>query len=134
MRAKMWERIVIAMAVCWGLVGVLTTPSAQAGTLAGSGSWSSQRFDAKGTWTVDLSRTQDNVAGGITLTGSPVVVGGNVSGVITNGNSVTLGVLENGARIATFTGRLQGTTVTGTYQAETGDQGVWSGTLTTTTP
>lgn len=114
-----------------GLTLLAVAPHAYGASLTGTGTWQSQGLNAKGTWTIDLIRTQDNIAGGLTLTGSPMASGANVSGTITNNGRLTFGVVENGAPVAKFTGTLQGTTISGTYTAENGDKGVWSGTLVT---
>jgi hypothetical protein len=126
---KVGIAILLALCVAWNAAG-----PAYAAPLAGTGTWQSQAFDAKGTWSVDLTRTQDNIAGSVTLTGSPVTTGGSISGMIADGDTVTFGVLDNDVQVATFTGTLKDGRVSGTYQTPIGDQGVWSGKLSTTKP
>jgi hypothetical protein len=108
---------------------LLNASASFAETWSGNGTWKSDRFAAAGTWSVDASRKGDGLDGGIALTGSPVFTGGSITSMITDGNTVTFGVLQNGTEAATFTGRLTGTSVTGTYQSSA-DTGTWKGTLT----
>jgi hypothetical protein len=133
MSCKDVRKVGIAMSLALWMAWIATLP-ASAAPLAGMGTWQSQALDAKGTWSVDLTRTEDNITGGLTLTGSPMTTGGSISGMITDGDTVTFGVLDNNVPVATFTGTLKGGTVSGSYRTEIGDRGVWSGTLTTTKP
>jgi hypothetical protein len=67
--------------------------------------------------------------GSIALTGSPLFLGGEVSGTI-EGEDVVLGVLTEGDHRATFRGTLRDQKVEGEWECPAiGDRGVWSGTL-----
>jgi hypothetical protein len=107
----------------WGAPG-------QAQQLGGKGQWQSISGDAiRGTWTVTLTRTGSRVQGNLQLTGSNVLTGGVVTGDI-DANSVVLGVMADGAREATFSAKLNGTSIAGEWQCDlVKDHGVWFGSL-----
>ena len=123
---NLWKMLAIALAI--GSILLAQPRNAGASPLTGTGTWESRRFPGKGTWGADLSRTADNVSGGFTLTGSPVFSGGNVTGMVTDGSTITFGVVDSDQNTATFNGTLKGTSVSGTYESSV-DTGVWRGTL-----
>lgn len=96
----------------------------------GKGDWQSLNGEAiRGTWSVDLAGTGADVRGSITLTGSTLFVGGTVTGTI-DGQHVMLGVLSEGVKQASFTGRLDGESISGEWECPAiKDEGVWTGTL-----
>lgn len=106
--------------------------AAYAEPLAGSGDSQSLTVEAaKGTWHAQLVRQGSDVTGNIDLDGSNVLSGGSVTGQI-DGSGVTLGVMVDGAQLATFSGMLKDGAVSGEWQLTSDalkDQGVWSGTL-----
>lgn len=98
--------------------------------LTGEGEWQSGLGDAmRGTWVATLSRSGTGVEGTISLTGSPLFAGGDVTGTV-EGDEVVLGVITEGEHTAMFRGSLTDSKVTGEWDCPTiGDRGVWSGTL-----
>ena len=87
---------------------ILALPAA-AQELAGSGTWQSVKAQAvRGTWRVTLTQSGETVRGTLTLAGSNVFSGGAVEGTLQDGRLV-LGVLQQGARLATFSGTHDGT-------------------------
>jgi hypothetical protein len=98
--------------------------------LAGKGDWQSLNGEAiRGTWSVDLIREGTDVSGSIALTGSTLFVGGTVSGSI-DGHNVVLGVMAEGVKQATFTGKLDGEDIAGEWECPAiKDEGIWTGTL-----
>jgi hypothetical protein len=63
------------------------------------------------------------------MTGSNVFSGGFVTGSIDD-SGVTLGVMANGFEQATFSGKLDGESISGEWQCPgVKDEGVWHGTL-----
>lgn len=98
--------------------------------LSGSGEWQSLNGEAiRGKWTVTLSQSGDRLDGELTLSGSNVFSGGAVAGTI-DGSSIMLGVLAEGNKVASFSGKLDGETISGEWEAGLiKDHGVWFGTL-----
>jgi hypothetical protein len=98
--------------------------------VTGNGEWESRSSAAiRGTWTIALERSGSDVKGTVTLTGSPLFSGAEVSGTI-EGDEMMFGtVVENENRL-TFNGTLTEGRVTGDWECETiRDGGSWSGTL-----
>lgn len=101
-------------------------------SLTGSGEWQSLSGEAiKGTWTAVLTRRGDIVDGSFELIGSNVLLRGTVSGSM-GGSAVLLGVAKDGVKEATFSGKLDGNSVSGEWEYPgLSDRGVWYGTLST---
>ena len=128
-RISMILRQVLVVAV---LMFGVTCAMATAQQLSGSGEWQSLTPGSmKGTWTASLARAGNNVQGTLSLTGSNVISAASVTGSI-DGSSVMLGVAADGARQATFSGKLQGGSIKGEWELDSDvlkDHGVWYGTL-----
>jgi hypothetical protein len=135
---NMWNHFKYAGAVLLTalLVGVTTTVAAAEQTaatvrqLTGKGEWQSLSGDSiNGTWAVTLVPRGHRIEGNLDLAGSNVFSGGAVSGTI-DGSNVVLGVMADGTNQATFSGKLQGGSISGEWQSDAvHDSGVWSGTL-----
>lgn len=113
------------------LVGLLSTVAGNVGwaeELAGSGTWQSVKAEAvKGTWTATLTQSKDEVRGTLTLQGSNVFTGGPVQGTLAEGQ-IVLGVLQQGATVATFAGKYDGARISGEWSCPAiADEGVWEG-------
>jgi hypothetical protein len=120
-----FSRSLIVFALC-----VASLASAGAQQLMGSGEWQSLSSEGiKGTWIASLTREGKLVDGSLRLTGSNVFTGGTVNGDI-NASSIMLGVMAEGTRQATFTGKLEGGKISGEWRCDAvKDQGVWWGML-----
>lgn len=105
-------------------------PAAPAQQLSGKGEWQSlSSAIIKGEWTVSLTRNGKTVEGIIDLGGTSPLHGSAVTGSI-NASSIVLGVVANDRQQATFTGKLDGTSVAGEWDSPSAkDHGVWYGTL-----
>lgn len=121
------QRVVIAIV---GMLALASISGAAERQLSGSGEWQSLTGEAiGGKWTVSLSQHGSAIAGELTLSGSNVFSGGNVRGTI-DGSSIVLGVLAEGNKVASFSGKLDGATLSGEWEAALiQDHGVWFGTL-----
>ncbi len=100
--------------------------------LNGGGEWASLSGDSiKGTWSVSLTRDGDRVTGTLALTGSDVFRDAAVTGTIDR-SSIMLGVMSQADQRATFSGKLDGNSVSGEWESDAvNDHGVWTGTLAT---
>jgi hypothetical protein len=109
---------------------VLAAGAGGEAALSGSGEWQSLKSEAiGGKWTVTLARAGERVDGELTLTGSNVFTGGKVAGTI-DGASIVLGVMTEAGKSASFSGKLDGKTIAGEWEAAlVDDHGVWFGTL-----
>lgn len=99
--------------------------------LAGKGEWQSLSSAAKGSWSVRLLRSGDEVKGTFDLDGSNVISGGTVTGALTP-DGITLGVVADGDVRASFAGKLEGEAIAGEWSLQSPhfrDEGVWSGVL-----
>lgn len=135
-----WMAIVTGVAVSalvvtgiWSPAAAAETTSSQA-SLGGTGTWRSQQYSTHGSWTADLVRTGDDVGGTFRIVGS-ALSGGKVNGMMTDGNTITFGVIEDtmgdgSPPVATFTGTIDGSRVAGTYKVGGSDSGEWEGSLT----
>lgn len=114
------------MAAC-----VLAAAVAHAGEITGSGRWQSTNADpVKGKWSVVLTLAKDEVRRTMTLDGSNVFTGGEVQGILAEGQ-IVLGVFEQGSKVASFAGKVDGDAVKGEWSCgAVADEGVWEGTLT----
>jgi hypothetical protein len=111
------------------LLLIMSTP-AGGELVTGNGEWESRSSTAiRGTWTVALERSGSDVKGTVTLTGSPLFSGAEVSGTI-EGDQVMFGTVVDRENQLTFSGTLTEERITGEWQCDTiGDGGPWSGTL-----
>jgi len=120
------------MRTTMAVLGVLLLARAAGGeaALSGSGEWQSLKSESiGGKWTVSLTQTGERVDGELTLSGSNVFTGGKVSGTI-DGASIVLGVMTEAGKSAAFTGKLDGATLRGEWEAAlVEDHGVWFGSL-----
>jgi hypothetical protein len=117
---------VLAMLLAVGLCA----SEAAAQQLVGKGEWRSLTGEPiKGTWTATLARDGNRVQGNLDLTGSNVFSAGAVSGEI-DALGITLGVMVDGAQQATFSGKLEGDSISGEWECDAvKDHGVWYGRL-----
>jgi len=106
----------------------------RADMVLGNGEWQSQSGAAmRGTWSITLERSGDELKGKIALTGSMLFSGGDVTGTWDD-NQVVLGTLADGEHQATFSGTLVDEKISGEWHCPPiNDSGAWSGTLRTTT-
>lgn len=113
-----------------GLVGIVASAPAWAGEIVGSGTWQSVKAEAvRGKWTASLTQSKDALQGTLTLEGSNVFTGGPVQGTLAEGQ-IVLGVLQQGSKVATFTGKYDGSRIAGEWSCPTvADEGVWEGDL-----
>ncbi len=132
-KMRKWGRMVLLTAI---LLGVLQSTlaaqqiAAPQQNITAKGEWQSLTGDSiRGTWVATLTRNGGRLEGNLDLTGSNVFSGGAVSGSI-DGSNVMLGVMADGANQATFSGKLQGTSISGEWHSDVvRDSGVWSGGL-----
>jgi hypothetical protein len=112
------------------LLQLAVSTAARAELVTGNGEWESRSSTAiRGTWTVALERSGSYVKGTVTLTGSPLFSGAQVSGTI-DGDQVMFGTLVERENQLTFSATLTEEQVAGEWQCESiGDAGSWSGTL-----
>jgi len=132
MICDLWRRstnLVIASLCLCALNG-----SARADMVLGNGEWQSQSGTAiRGTWSITLERSGDELKGKIALTGSMLFSGGDVTGTW-DGNQVILGTLADGEYQATFTGTIVEEKISGEWHCSAiNDSGGWSGMLRVTT-
>lgn len=121
--------LIFVAAISLGVMAI--TGAARADELVGRGKWQSLSGGdhIKGKWSVDLKRTGTRVEGTMELSGSNVLTGGSVEGSI-DGDSVLLGVSSNGVVAASFSGQLDGNSISGYWEcAAVKDEGVWEGDL-----
>jgi len=101
---------------------------AQAEDLHLKGNWESLSGDfIRGTWEASLVRSAGELSGAFRLTGSNVLLEGQISGTV-DSSSIVIGVTADGVRQASFAGRLDGDSVSGEWEfIELEDRGVWYG-------
>lgn len=104
-----------------------TTPPVPAG-LAGtwSGSWANQTPDrSTGGFTLTWAQNGATLTGSITITGTPCLTGGSITGSV-NGSTITFGAV-NGEVTVRYVGTVSGTTMSGTYATDCGQaRGTWT--------
>lgn len=94
------------------------SPTGALGDLSGtwSGNWADTSPDtAAGTFKVIWTQQGSTVSGTITISGTPCLSGGTVSGTI-SGSKITFGAVQ-GQRKVDYTGSVSGTSMHGTYSA-----------------
>ncbi|MEU7665001.1 hypothetical protein [Streptomyces lincolnensis] len=100
-------------------------PSSDAATLAGdwTGSWSV--VYASGHLRASLSQDGDRITGDLTVDGAPCPLDGSLSGRL-EGNRISFGNV-NSERKITFSGSVEGTTMSGTFETDCGGAaGSWN--------
>lgn len=127
----MQTRTIAVVAMLVTFVSPFLGATARAEELVGSGEWQSLSSEAiRGKWSVTLTRIDSRVDGTLTLAGSNVFAGGRVAGTVDT-SSIVLGVMSEGNKQASFSGKLDGETISGEWEAPVaGDHGVWYGELT----
>lgn len=117
--------LLVALLTLAGCSTVLPPPSFSGNW---SGTWSSTAAPPQGgTFQAKVTQTGQNLAGTVTVTGSPLISSGTVSGTV-QGNQISFGILTGGITAITFTGSFSGNTASGTYAAANGDVGTWQAT------
>ena len=111
-----------------GLLLLAATASAE--VLVGKGRWQSLAGESmQGPWSLRVETDGAQLAGVLTLGGSNILKEARVQGVL-DAQLVTLGVVVEGSRQATFSGKLDGKSITGEWVMDAiGDRGVWYGEL-----
>ena len=106
-----------------------TAPAITSTSLHGGGDWKTDGVQAKETrrWGLDVLRGPDNsLRGRISVADSPLLDGGNVEGRI-KGSTVSGAITDDaGYHVATFTGAVTRTGMSGSYTDRTGETGTWS--------
>jgi hypothetical protein len=100
-----------------------------ASQLHGGGGWkpSAKAAVAGQQWHVDALRATDNtLRGRVSLGGSPLAQAGNLVGQISGQRLSGNVVDDNGKQIASFTGTVTSTGISGTYTDRTGETGNWT--------
>lgn len=112
---------------------VADTPSAAPTALGLGGQWTGTWADtspdtSSGTFSLTWTQTGNNLAGTITVKGTPCLSGATVTGTI-NGSAISFGAVS-GRITVTYDGSVSGNKMQGTYSAPTcGDaKGNWSAT------
>jgi hypothetical protein len=110
-----------------------STPSSAPTALGLGGQWSGIWKDtspdtSSGTFSLSWIQTGNNLAGSITVKGTPCLSGGTVTGTI-NGSSISFGAVSGQVKI-TYDGSISGNKMQGTYSAPTcgNAKGDWSAT------
>jgi hypothetical protein len=98
--------------------------------VTGNGEWESRSSVViRGTWTVALERTGDDLKGTLTLTGSPLFAHADIAGTL-EGDHVMFGTVLEGTNEVSFGGTVTDGRVIGEWDCEAvGDSGSWSGVL-----
>jgi hypothetical protein len=131
MRRMILLAVLLAAVGAWGQTSL--AQSAPAAITAqqwhGGGGWkpSAKAAVAGQQWHVDALRATDNtLRGRVSLGGSPLASAGNLVGQI-SGQSLSGNVVDDaGKQIASFTGTIAATGISGTYTDRTGETGNWS--------
>ncbi len=91
--------------------------SATAGSLAGTwtGTWRSSATTDHGNVTIVWTQTGQQLAGTITVTGTPCLTEGTITGTV-NGAEIQFGAVKGAVTIA-YTGTVSGRTIFGDYKA-----------------
>lgn len=102
------------------VVATSPTPSQSgaAGAIQGpwDGTWTSTSSPgSSGTFHIDFTQSGDQLNGSITITNTPCITTGTITGVLT-GSQITFGAVKGGQTIA-YTGMVSGTSMSGTYAA-----------------
>lgn len=93
------------------------------------GTWTSTSTPgASGTFHIEFTQSGDQLNGSITITNSPCITTGTISGAL-DGNSITFGAVKGSQNVA-YTGTISGSSMSGTYAAPQCDNGVGDWTAT----
>jgi hypothetical protein len=107
-----------------------TTPPNQAAGLSGTwtGTWANSVPDhSTGAFTVVWTQSGANLSGTITITGTPCLTGGSITGTV-GGSTISFGAV-NGQVHVDYTGVISGSTMAGTYATDCGNaRGSWQAT------
>lgn len=127
MSAHVKATALVLMSMCM----MAASGTVRAEIVSGNGEWQSGSGAAmRGTWTVTLERSATDVKGTITLTGSLLFSGAEVTGTLDGDQLVMVGTLADGENQATFSGTLTDEKVAGEWHCPAiNDSGAWSGTL-----
>jgi hypothetical protein len=131
MRRMILVAVLLATVATWDHTSFAQAAPAAitASQLHGGGGWkpSAKAALAGQQWHVDALRATDNtLRGRVSLGGSPLAHAGNLVGQI-SGQSLSGNVVDDtGKQIASFTGAITATGITGTYTDRTGETGNWS--------
>lgn len=103
-------------------------PKPTANDLSGtwSGTWANQTpDDSTGSFTLTWTQTGSQLSGSITITGTPCLTGGAITGS-TDGQTISFGAVSGEVTVA-YDGTVAGSTMSGSYGTECGDaRGTWS--------
>ena len=103
-------------------------PSPTGGSLAGtwSGQWANQTPDqSTGGFTLTWTQKGSTLSGSITITGTPCLSGGSITGSI-SGSTITFGAV-NGQVSVGYNGTVSGSSMAGTYATDCGNaRGTWT--------
>jgi hypothetical protein len=78
-------------------------------------------------WDLQVTRGDDNsISGRVNLGGSPLANAGNVQGHLVGSNVSGTVTDDDGNKVASFTGTVTASGITGTYTDRTGETGSWS--------
>ncbi len=131
MRAAGIRAMILAAAVLAAAsAGAQNAPQAiTAREVHGGGDWKTDGKAHRGAqrWNLDVHRGDDNaIRGRITVADSPLLSTGNVEGKI-DGRIISGTISDDdGNQIATFSGMISGTGMSGKYTDRTGEVGEWS--------
>ncbi len=106
-----------------------STPSAGSVTGAWKGTWESTKYPpANGTFDVVFAQTGQALSGTVRVNESTCIPVGTLTGVLA-GSAINFGAVE-GAHTVTYTGSVQGDSMSGTYKAPqcADDAGTWTAT------
>jgi hypothetical protein len=96
--------------------------------LVGAGKWESNRNDNDGQgWHIQLKRLDDDsLSGRITIVGSPLIQQARIEGQISGRDVYGVIVGDDNVQVATFSGSVFKSGMSGTYTTTDGDSGNWS--------
>jgi|KBSSwiStaDraftv2_1062776.scaffolds.fasta_scaffold137931_2 hypothetical protein len=91
-----------------------------------TGTWGNQTPDqSTGTFTLTWSQNGNNLAGTITITGTPCLSGGSITGSV-SGSTITFGAVQGEVEVK-YSGSIAGQSMSGTYQTDCGNaKGTWN--------
>jgi hypothetical protein len=121
--------VLVSAAVARTCFAQSAPPAAITASQLHGGGWKPSARAALATqqWHVDALRATDNtLRGRVSLGGSPLAAAGNLVGQISGQRLSGNVVDDNGKPIASFTGTIAATGITGTYTDRTGETGNWT--------
>lgn len=92
------------------------------------GEWQNTTPDSsRGTFRIQWTQSGSSLSGTITITGTPCLTGGSISGSLA-GSTLNFGVVTGQSQVS-YTGTVSGDTMSGTYTTSCGNaQGTWKAT------